>query len=98
MSRKAIFLGIQKIHSNKKNTDYRMVLLFTPFFKDANGFIRGGIEEVFTELDSTLGEGIVTGSIVVPEFVYDHFSKRDSLVKLDVICGSPYDMQKDFDI
>lgn len=94
--RKAIFLGVTKIHSNKKNQDYRKVEFFTPPFKDERGYMRGGVESVFTDLDSTLGNGIEYGSIVEPEFHYDHYVGRDQLVDIKVIAPSPYSAS-DFD-
>lgn len=94
--RKAIFLGVSKFHSNKKNCDYRKVDIFTPPFKDESGFSRGGVESVFTALDSTVGDGIAFGSVVVPEFHYDHYTGRDDLVSLEVVLPSPYSL-KDFE-
>ncbi len=88
--KKAIFLGVSKFHSNKKNADYRKVDLYTPPFKDSNGFMRGGVESIFTDLNSTVGEGIVVGAIVIPEYVYDHYSGRDNLVGLTPVKASPY--------
>ena len=89
--KKAIFLGVMKIHSNKKNQDYRKVEFYTPLFKDANGFIRGGFSSEFTALDSTIGSGIPTGAIVVPTYDYDPYSKRDELIELKVVTPTPYD-------
>ena len=94
--RKAIFLGVTKIHSNKKNQDYRKVEFYTPPFKDSNGFTRGGLSSEFTALDSIVGSGIPLGSIVVPTYTYDPYSKRDELIDLKVISPSPYDPEVDF--
>lgn len=88
--RKAIFLGVAKIHSNKQNKDYRKVEFYTPPFQDANGFTRGGVESIFTELDSTVGNGIKMGAIVVPEFNFNHYSGREELVSVKVVKNSPY--------
>ncbi len=94
--KKAIFLGVQKIHSNKKNQDYRKLDLYTLPFKGANGYTYGGVQSVFTPLDSTLGNGIAVGSIVVPTFVYDHYTQREDLTALEVAKPSPYQLS-DFD-
>ncbi len=88
--KKAIFLGVSKIHSNKKDRDYRKVEFFTPPFLDKNGFARGGVSSYFTELDSTLGSNIPVGAVVVPEFEYDPYSKREELTALNVVKESPY--------
>lgn len=90
--KKAIFLGVQKIHSNKKNQDYRKVDLYTPPFKGQNGYTYGGVQSIFTPLDSTLGTGIAVGSIVVPQFTYDHYMQREELVSLEKVKDSPYSM------
>ena len=92
---KAVFLGVQKIHSNKKNQDYRKVEFYVPPFKDARGFERGGLMTYFTELDSTVGSNIYCGAIVQPEIYYDALSRREELVALKVIKNSPYN-QSDF--
>lgn len=94
--KKAIFLGVTKIHSNKKNQDYRTVEIYTPPFTDANGFKRGGVGTYFTPLDSTIGEGIKTGAIVLPEFVMDPYSNRTDLAGFKVVRNSPYE-PKDFE-
>ena len=93
--KKAIFLGVTKIHSNKKNQDYRKVEFYTPPFRDANGFTRGGLSSEFTPLDSTVGSGIAMGAVVVPSYNYDPYSKRDELVGLEVVSPTPYN-PKDF--
>lgn len=94
--KKAIFLGVTKIHSNKKNQDYRTVEIYTPPFSDANGYMRGGTGSYFTPLDSTIGDGIKTGAIVLPEFVMDPYSNHLDLVGLKVVKNSPYG-EKDFE-
>lgn len=88
--KKAVFLGVAKIHSNKSNKDYRKVEFYTPPFKDAQGFTRGGVESVFTDLDSTLGNDIAMGAIVVPSFEYNHYSGREELTAIKVVSDSPY--------
>lgn len=88
--KKAIFLGVRTIHSNKKDQDYRVVDFYTPPFKDASGYMRGGVETIFTPVDSTLGVGINMGAIVVPEFEYNHYSQREELLGMKVVCDSPY--------
>jgi hypothetical protein len=87
---KAIFLGISKFHSNNKNQDYRQVNLYTPPFKDKNGFTRGGVEQIFTDVNSTIGSGLKCGAIVEPQFEYDHYSRRDELIGLELVQDSPY--------
>lgn len=94
--KKAIFLGVAKIHSQKKNQDYRKVDLYTPPFKDAKGFERGGVMTCFTALDSKLGEGIELGAIVKPEFEFDPYSNQSNLTAIEVVQESPYD-RFDFD-
>lgn len=88
--KKAIFLGVAKIHSSKKNQDYRKVDLYTPPFKDAKGFERGGVMTCFTAVDSTLGEGIELGAIVRPSFEFDPYSNQSNLTSIEVVEGSPY--------
>ena len=87
---KAIFLGVNKIHSNKKNQDYRTVEFFVPFFKDAKGFTRGGVMRYFTELDSTVGSDLKVGTIVTPKITYDAISRREELEGFDVVKNTPY--------
>ena len=88
--RNAIFLGVTKIHSNKKNKDYRKVEFYTPPFKDSQGFERGGLSSNFTPLDSKVGEGIELGAIVQPEFTFDPYSNFSELTGLKVVAQSPY--------
>lgn len=88
--RKAIFLGVAKIHSNKKEKDYRKVEFYTPPFTDAKGFLRGGVSSEFTALDSTLGTDIPVGAIVRPVYSYDPYSKRDELTDLEIVAPTPY--------
>jgi hypothetical protein len=92
---KAIFLGVSKFHSNNKNQDYRQVNLYTPPFKDKNGYTRGGVEQIFTDIKSTIGEDLECGTIVEPLFEYDHYSRRDELIGLNKIQDSPYS-EEDF--
>ena len=94
--RKAVFLGVAVIHSNKQDKDYRKVDLYTPPFKDANGYTRGGVESIFTPLDSTLGNNIELGAIVLPEYEHNHYSGREELTSLEVVQKSPY-VPEDFD-
>ena len=94
--KKAIFLGVAKIHSKKQDKDFRKVDLYTPPFKDAKGFDRGGVMTCFTPLDSKLGEGIQMGAIVKPEFEFDPYSNQSNLTALEVVQESPYDVD-DFD-
>lgn len=94
--KKAIFLGVSKLHSNKKNQDYRKVDFFTPPFKDARGFTCGGVQSVFTTLDSTLGDDIEVGAIVIPEFEYNLYLQRADLIGIEKVQNSPYD-KKDFE-
>lgn len=89
-AKKAVFLCVQKIHSNKKNQDYRKIDLFVPFYKDGNGFERGGVTTFFTPTDSKLGEGIAMGTIVVPDFDFDPYSNRADLKSLEVVEQSPF--------
>lgn len=93
---KAVFLGVQKIHSNKKNQDYRKVDLYVPPFKDARGFERGGIMTYFTELDSTIGSDCRCGAIVIPEIAYDALSGRADLTGLKIVKATPYSFPGDF--
>lgn len=88
--RKAIFLGVAKFHSNKKNKDFRKVDFFTPPFKDAQGFERGGVMSCFTPVDSTLGDGIKLGTIVRPDFEFDPYSNMSNLKAIEVVDESPY--------
>ena len=87
---KAIFLGVRKLHSNKKNQDYRTVEFFVPPFKDSRGFERGGLMTYFTELDNTVGSDVRVGAVVTPEITYDALSRREELVGLKVVKNSPY--------
>ena len=95
--KKAIFLGVRVIHSNKKNQDYRTVELYTPPFKDERGFEYGGVQTFFTPLDSKLGIGIETGAIVQPEFQVNVYSRQTDLTALSIVEETPYDLSKDFD-
>lgn len=88
--KKAIFLGVAKIHSNKQNKDYRKVEFYTPPFQDAKGFTRGGVSSEFTALDSSLGNDIPVGAIVRPVYAYDPYSKRDELTDLEIVAPTPY--------
>ena len=94
--KKAIFLGVRMIHSNKKNQDYRTVELYTPPFKDERGFEYGGVQTYFTPLDSHLGNGIDMGAIVEPDFQVNVYSNRSELKGLTIVSGSPYSAE-DFD-
>lgn len=96
LMKKAIFLGVQKIHSNKKNQDYRKVEFYTPPFKDAKGFQRGGVSSEFTALDSNVGDGIPMGAIVRPGYVYDPYAQRNELTTLEVVSATPYNLSVDF--
>lgn len=87
---KAVFLGVKKIHSNKKNQDFRTVEIYVPPFKDARGFERGGLMTYFTELDSTVGSDLRCGAIVSPEIDYDALSHREELVGFKVLKPAPY--------
>lgn len=89
--RKAIFLGVSKFHSNKKNKDYRKVDFYTPPFTDSNGFERGGVMTCFTAPESTLGNGIPMGAIVRPDFEFDPYTNMSSLTGLTVVADSPYE-------
>lgn len=88
--KKAVFLGVSKIHSKNKNQDYRKVEFYTPLFQDAQGFMRGGVSAEFTALDSSLGNDIPLGAIVRPVFDYDPYSKRDTLTALEIVAPTPY--------
>ena len=88
--RKAIFLGVTKFHSNKKNKDFRKVDFFTPPFKDTSGFERGGVMSCFTAVDSTIGDGIECGALVRPEFEFDPYSNMSNLTAVEVVSSSPY--------
>ncbi len=92
---KSIFLGVSMIHSNKKNQDYRTVVLYTPPFKDERGFEYGGVQKYFTPLDSRLGIGIGMGSIVIPDFHVNVYSNRSELKDLVIVSETPYS-DKDF--
>lgn len=94
--KKAIFLGVRMIHSNKKNQDYRTVELYTPPFKDERGFEYGGVQTFFTPLDSRLGVGIDMGAVVKPDFQVNVYSNRSELRDLTIVSESPYS-DKDFD-
>ena len=93
---KALFLGVRKLHSNKKNQDYRTVEFYVPPFKDGKGFERGGVMTYFTELDSTVGSDLRCGAIVIPEITYDAMSRREELVGFKVVKATPYNMAVDF--
>lgn len=93
---KALFLGVRKLHSNKKNQDYRTVEFYVPPFKDAKGFERGGVMTYFTELDSTVGNDLRCGTIVIPEVTYDALSRREELTGFKVVKSTPYNMAVDF--
>lgn len=88
--KKAIFLGAVKIHSSKTGKDFRKVDLFTPPFKDGNGFTRGGVQTYFLGADSTIGDGINVGALVFPEIEYDPYSDRATLVGVKQVAPSPY--------
>ena len=90
MEKKAIFLGVTNIHSNKKNADYRKVDFLIPPYKNAQGFTRGGVVSTFTALDSRMGNDIKIGSIVVPQYDYDPSSDRAELIGIKVTKESPY--------
>lgn len=90
MEKKAIFLGVTKIHSNKKNADYRKVDFYVPPYKTVQGYDRGGVVSTFTATDSTLGNDIKVGAIVVPVYDYDPCSERAELVNIKQVKGSPY--------
>ena len=87
---KALFLGVRKLHSNKKNQDYRTVEFYVPPFKDAKGFERGGVMTYFTELDSRIGEDLHVGTIVLPKINYDPIARREELTGFDVIRATPF--------
>ena len=89
--KKAIFLCVRNFHSKKSNQDYRVVDLFTPYFKSADGFDRGGVQTCFIPTNSDLGNGVPTGALVRPEFVADPYSNRMELVGLELLSDSPYD-------
>lgn len=88
--RKAIFLGVKMIHSNKKSQDYRTVAVYTPPFKASNGFTYGGVQEYFTPLDSDVGNGIKVGTIVRPVLATNPYSGRVDLEDVIVCSESPY--------
>ena len=90
--KKAIFLGVTKLHSNKKNQDYRKVDFFVPPFKDAAGFQRGGVMSYFTELDSTVGSDLRVGTIVEPQIEYDAMARREALTGFKVVKATPYSL------
>ncbi len=90
MEKKAIFLGVTNIHSNKKNADYRKVDFYVPPYKSSQGFMRGGVMSTFTALDSNLGNDIKVGSIVVPKYDYDPCSDRAELVGITQVMETPY--------
>lgn len=92
MEKKAIFLGVTKLHSNKKNQDYRKVDFYVPPYKSAQGYDRGGVVSTFTALDSTLGNDIKVGSIVLPKYDYDACADRAELVGITVVKPTPYTM------
>ena len=58
--------------------------------------MRGGVQSVFTTLDSKLGNGIKFGSVVVPKYDYDACTQRAELVAIDVVKETPYE-RTDFD-
>ncbi len=88
--KKAIFLGAVKIHSSKTGKDFRKVDLFTPTFKDENGFTRGGVATYFLGADSTIGDGIEVGAVVLPQIEYDPYSNRATLTAVKQVSASPY--------
>ena len=90
VAKKAIFLGVRLLHSNKKNQDYRAVTLYTPPFKASNGFTYGGVQEYFTALDATVGDCIRIGAIVRPVLATNPYSRRVDLEGLTVCGESPY--------
>lgn len=83
-------MGVQKLHSNKKNKDYRKVEYFVPPYATEQGYLRGGVITQFTPVDSKLGSDIKIGSIVVPEYEYDACAGRAELVGLKVVKKTPY--------
>lgn len=91
--RKAIFLGVRVFHSNKKNQDYRSVAFYTPPFKGSNGFTYGGVQEYFTPLDSTVGNGIDLGTIVRPVLVTNPYSRNVDLSDVEIVSETPYSPQ-----
>ncbi len=89
MEKKAIFLGATKLHSNKTNKDYRKVDFYVPPY-EKDGFIRGGVVTVFTPVDSTLGNDIKVGSVVIPTYDYDGVSQHAELADIKVVKTTPY--------
>ncbi len=96
MEKKAIFLGVQKLHSNAKNKDYRKLDYYVLPFVTEQGFMRGGVITQFTPTDSKLGDDVKVGSIVIPEYEYDGCAGRAELVGLKVVKQTPY-TAKDFE-
>lgn len=89
--KKAIFLCVRNFHSKKSNQDYRVVDLFTPYFKGPDGFDRGGVQTCFIPTTSTIGAGVPTGALVRPEFAADPYSGRMDLTGIEIVSDSPYD-------
>lgn len=96
MEKKAIFLGVQKIHSTKKDKDYRKLDYYVPPFVTEQGFTRGGVITQFTPTDSKIGDDIKVGTIVIPEYEYDGCAGRAELIELKVVKTTPY-TAKDFE-
>ncbi len=90
MEKKAIFLGVTKIHSNKSNRDFRKVDFFVPPYQTKEGYTRGGVMTTFTGVESTLGNDLKVGSIVIPEYDYDACAQRADLVDIKLVKGTPY--------
>lgn len=90
MEKKAIFLGVMKIHSNKSGKDFRKVDFFVPPYQTDEGYTRGGVMTTFTAVDSKLGDDLKVGSIVIPEYEYDPCAQRADLVEIKLIKATPY--------
>ena len=90
MEKKAIFLGVTNIHSNKSNKDYRKVDFFVPPYETKEGYTRGGVMTTFTALDSKLGNDLKIGAIVIPEYEYDPCAQRAELVGIKQVKATPY--------
>ena len=90
MEKKAIFLGVQKIHSNKTNKDYRKIDMYVPPYVTEQNFVRGGVVTVFTPLDSKVGQDIKVGTIVIPQYSYDGCSRYAELVGFKTVKETPY--------
>ena len=93
MEKKAIFLGVQKLHSTKKDKDFRKLDYYVIPYTTEQGYQRGGVITVFTPTDSKIGSDIKVGSIVVPQYEYDGCAGRAELVGLKVVKGTPYTAQ-----